>query len=79
MSISCVERLAADIDQLSLNDQLWLIEHLAHRIRHATLRIPHIPESDLTAMANDPDIQQELRQIETEFVTTESDGLDRLP
>lgn len=31
---------------------------------------------DLDRMANDPDIQRELRLIETEFAETEADGLD---
>ncbi len=70
------ERLQADIDQLSLSDQLWLMERLAQRIRQRTLRPLSIQESDLSAMANDPAIQRELRQIEAEFAPTEFDGLD---
>lgn len=34
-------------------------------------------EAELAAMANDPDIQCELRQIEAEFSHTEMDGVDQ--
>jgi hypothetical protein len=33
-------------------------------------------QAQLTAMANDPDIQREIAQIADEFSVTESDGLD---
>ena len=33
-------------------------------------------QAQLTAMANDAQIQNELRRIEAEFNTTEGDGLD---
>ncbi len=70
-----LERLAADIDRLSLDDQIALMERLARRIRERT-RSPAVSLDDaLTAMANDPDIQRELRAIEAEFTGTESDGL----
>jgi hypothetical protein len=35
-------------------------------------------QAQLAAMANDPDIQQEISQIEAEFRATESDGLDEV-
>lgn len=71
------EQLAADIDQLPLPDQLWLMEQLAHRIRQRTLLKINIDEQALIDMANDPAIQQELQLIATEFATTETDGLDQ--
>jgi hypothetical protein len=73
MTTSTLERIAADIDQLSLTDQLWLMERLAHRIREYALHTPKVHESDLTAMADDPDIQHALRQIDAEFAITEAD------
>jgi hypothetical protein len=33
-------------------------------------------ESQLAAMANDPEIQKELWEIEEEFMVTETDGLE---
>jgi hypothetical protein len=72
-----LEPIEAAIDQLTLAEQLELMERLAGRIRTKTLRTPVVNESDLAAMANDPDIQRELQQIEVEFSVTEADGLDR--
>jgi hypothetical protein len=63
------------ITQLPLPDQLWLMERLAHHIRQRTLPTRASLESQITAMAHDPDIQRELRQIEAEFADTEADGL----
>jgi hypothetical protein len=68
--------LEAAIDQLPFSDQLWLMERLARRIRERSLQALGSPERELEEMANDPDIQRELREIETEFAITESDGLD---
>ncbi len=70
-----MERIDADIDQLSLSEQLWLMERLAHRIRQQASPTTIDIESDLAAMASDPDIQRELRQIEHEFAGTDLDGL----
>lgn len=33
-------------------------------------------ESQLAAMANDPEIQNELREIEEEFMVSETNGLE---
>lgn len=76
MTIQTLERIEADIDQLSLNEQLCLMERLAQRIRKRTLRTLLVQESDLVAMANDPAIQRKLQQISAEFASTETDGLD---
>jgi hypothetical protein len=76
MSTPSLEQIEADINQLSLSEQLLLMEHLAHRIRACTLRPLPPPTEQLAAMANDPDIQRELQQIESEFAGTEVDGLD---
>jgi hypothetical protein len=76
---SILDRLEADIEKLSLVDQLWLMERLAHCIRERAHPVPIAQESDLIAMANDPAIQQELQRIEAEFTLTEADGLDADP
>ena len=75
MSTTTLERIEADISQLSLSEQLLLMERLAHRIRRHTLRPQPSLTDQLTAMASDPDIQRELQQIEAEFAGTETDGL----
>jgi hypothetical protein len=76
MGPSSVEQIETDIAQLSLSDQLWLMERLAYRIRHANLHTVAVNEDALVAMAADPAIQHELQQIHAEFALTEMDGLD---
>ena len=72
-----VETLETAIDELSLAEQFRLMERLISRIRSRALGAPTVLEDDLAAMANDPAIQQELREIAAEFAATEADGLDR--
>jgi hypothetical protein len=79
MTTSTLERIETDIAQLSLSDQLWLMERLAHRIRQFSLPPLIVQEDDLVAMATDPAIQHEVRQINAEFAIAEEDGLDRAP
>jgi hypothetical protein len=79
MRTPTLERIEADVDQLSLAEQLWLMERLAQRIRTRTLRTPTVQERELADMAHDPAIQRELRQINAEFAVTEADGLDHAP
>jgi hypothetical protein len=79
MTTPTLERIEGDIAQLSLAEQLWLMERLAHRIRTRTLQRSIVQESELAEMARDPAIQRELQQINAEFAVTEADGLDRAP
>jgi hypothetical protein len=75
MYATMIERIEAEISQLSLPDQLWLVERLIHHLRlHTQLARPSV-ESQLVAMAQDPDIQRELREIAGEFAGTEANGL----
>ena len=71
----------AIIGALSYQEQLWLIEWLARRLREAAVSQPlsasHDWPSDIALMAADPQIQAELRAIEQEFAVTEADGLER--
>ena len=71
--------LEAAIDRLPFRDQLWLMERLARRIRERSEHPPASRDQALEEMANDPAIQRELREIEAEFATTESDGLEATP
>ena len=75
MSNSILSRIEEDINQLSVQDQILLMEHLANRIRENTTQDVSTLHSQLELMANDPDIQRELKQIEREFAGTEMDGL----
>ncbi len=75
MEKTTLSKIEESINQLSLDEQLWLMERLAQSIRNFMFRKTYI-ESQLAAMANDPEIQRELREIEEEFRVTETDGLD---
>jgi hypothetical protein len=57
------------IARLPLNEQLLLLERIAHQIRL---------NSQLNTMAYDPQIQDELLQIQQEFAIAELDGLTEL-
>lgn len=67
------------IDHLSREEQLWLIEQLAHRLQEDSMKSntaeQTVFESQLVAMAVDREIQAELQKIDQEFVITEADGL----
>ena len=77
MAARTLQRIESEIEQLSFDEQLLLMERLARRIRGGpSLRVR---EDDLAAMADDPAVQRELRRIEAEIVPTEADGLDAAP
>ncbi len=75
MNMMVLSQLEENIYELSLDEQLWLIERLAQHIRKAMARKQNI-ETQLMAMANDPEIQNELQMIEEEFAVAEADGLE---
>lgn len=64
------------IGQLNRDEQLWLIERLAHRLRQPPAGEQTAHDAELAAMADDPDIQRELRQIADEFAAADADGLE---
>jgi len=71
-----LDELEQRIQLLSVNEQLLLAERLLHRVRlNGGARPPDLGQ-ELAAMAADPDIQRELREIQEEFSTTEADGLE---
>ncbi|MBC8186505.1 hypothetical protein H8E88_35945 [candidate division KSB1 bacterium] len=65
------------IKQLPLTEQLWLLEQIAHFIRDNTINGKRL-DSQLAAMAADPEIQHELKNINEEFSVVEMDGLEGL-
>ena len=77
MNMMILSQIEEDIYKLSLDEQLWLIERLAQHIRNA-VAIKDDFEMQLIAMANDPEIQNELQIIETEFAIAEADGLEAI-
>lgn len=75
MNTMVLSQLEENIHELSLTEQLWLIERLAQHIRGA-MAVTNNFELQLIAMANDPEIQDELQIIATEFTIAEADGLE---
>ena len=75
MNIPVLSQIEEHISQLSAEEQLWLIAHVAQRLC-AQLTTQSPAEAQLVAMAADPEIQAELRTIAEEFAHTEADGLE---
>lgn len=76
MDSSVLERIEAEIKQLPFEQQVSLMERLAHRIRESAIEPQRTFQNALTAMADDPDIQREIKKIEREFAGVEADGLE---
>ena len=75
MDISTLTRIEADLNQLSLAEQTLLLERLAQLIRKSATAGERDWEAQLTAMADDPQIQQEILRIEADFKAAGADGL----
>ena len=75
MTTSTIEDIEKKIKQLSRSEQLCLFERLAHQIRGNASNEQKNIEAQLTAMAFDPEIQLEIRKINSEFTGAELDGL----
>lgn len=73
-SLSEMER---EFAQLSPEAQLNLLERLLHRVRIAVTGRRDTWDAELSAMAADPQVQQELRRINADFSATEADGLEK--
>lgn len=73
-----VLQLESSILKLPREEQLWLVERIIHALRESEMRERAMWETDLIAMAADPAIQNEIREIDEEFSVTESDGLEKL-
>ena len=75
MHLSALSQIEDSLAQLSLAEQLWLIERVAQRLR-AHLDAQSTFDQRLVAMAADQEMQQELRRIEEELAPAATDGLD---
>lgn len=73
-----VLELEASIRELPREEQLWLVERIIHSLRESELQEHAAWEADLVAMAADPTIQKEIREIEQEYSVAENDGLENL-
>jgi hypothetical protein len=83
MTSPTLSEIEKSISLLSYEEQLWLIERIIHNLRftrtsNALSNKPHTFEEELSQMANDPAIQEELQAIDREFAITEMDGLSEL-
>lgn len=78
MDQSVLSQIENGFSQLSISEQLWLIERLVHRAHQSTLRERNDLDSQLALMAADPEIQSELQNIEREFAYSEADGLEAI-
>ncbi len=75
MTASTSDQIELQFNQLAPDAQLVLLERLVHRLRE-NLTSPHEHwDAELSAMAADAQIQDELARINTEFDAAESDGL----
>ena len=62
MSMPTLTQMEDSFSRLTLEEQLWLMERLLRRIKENTVKQQSRIEDDLVAMANDPEIQNELRK-----------------
>lgn len=77
MSESILRQIENSFSELSSSEQLRLIERLVHRLQNQSHVSASNVEEQLTLMAADPEIQNELRRIGQEFSPAEADGLER--
>ena len=76
MDNSIVTQIEDGFSRLSIPEQLELIERLVRRVHEATLNNKDNLDQHLALMADDPEIQSGLRDIEREFSNAEADGLE---
>lgn len=75
MTTSKVSHIKSSIEKLSFDELLEVLGHLSLKIRDAAEKQRH-QEEDIISMAFDSDMQQEIEQIEKEFLVTLVDGLE---
>lgn len=75
MNLPVLAEIEESINQLPLDEQLWLIERITQRLR-AHITAQSAWDNQLAAMASDPEIQNELQNIADEFAHAEADGLE---
>jgi hypothetical protein len=74
MSQAILSQIEQNILQLPIDEQLLLISRVAERLRSKIEGVKDF-DSELEEMANDENIQRELKEIEKDFRYTEFDGL----
>lgn len=76
MNNAILSQIEDSFSQLSISEQLRLIERLVHRVHERTVKERADLDTQLALMAADPEMQSELQKIEQEFMHTEEDGLE---
>ena len=76
MNQSALSQLEDTFRSLSISEQLLLIERLVHHVHQDTLKQRNDLDNQLTLMAADPQVQNELERIEREFACAAADGLE---
>ena len=77
MATSACHEIESQFAQLPTETQLSLLERLGHRVRAGLGNAHDSWEAELSAMAADPEVQNELSRIHGEFGPAEADGLER--
>ncbi len=77
MDVISVSQIEKNIGRLPRKDQLFLIERIIQRLRQKDRSEENNIEKQLTLMASDPNIQEELKEINREFAAAETDGLEK--
>ena len=77
MATSACHEIERQFAQLPTESQLSLLDRLVHRIRTGVGARHDSWETELSAMAADPEVQKELSRIHDEFGPAETDGLER--
>lgn len=77
MNFSVLSQIEERITQLPVDEQLWLIERVAQRLRKSMPKHSAF-DAQFVMMAADPEIQCEIHKIDEEFAVAESDGLETL-
>ena len=77
MAVSPANEIESQFARLPTDSQLSLLERLVHHVRQ-NLEAPQKSwEAELSAMSADPQMQKQLRLIESEFRAAEADGLGK--
>lgn len=71
-----VSQIEENFSQLPISEQRRLLERLMHRLNEKNLTEGQGLDDQLALMAGDPQILSELKEIEREFASAESDGLE---
>ena len=75
MLYSSILKMEKQILSLPKIEQLRIIEKIVHHLRENDLKKKKNIEFQLCIMAQDEEIQNEIKEINKEFLQTENDGL----